>query len=142
MAQTLPSNRVLQLIDAETLRAIGTPVYLMLVTIDPGDPAALTALTEVTDAGYARQRVIFAAPTIPTDGTPPNSVSTNVITFGPFTNGTSIPATHAVLVTSLTGVGGTIQWVFTLDSPASAAAGESIVGPAGIVQVSLSVGGQ
>lgn len=97
--------------------------YLALLTANIADDAAMTALPEVTTAGYARQQAVWTAAT---NARPSVASNSTVITYGPFTADVAVPITHAALVTVSTGTGGKVLYKFTLDSPQQPVSGQAL----------------
>jgi hypothetical protein len=81
--------------------------------------------TEYGATGYARQAVEFTAPT---GADPPVSWNTALLTFGPFTAGTGLVITHAVLLTAGAGVVDPLtemHYRWTLTTPKTPSTGDS-----------------
>ena len=103
--------------------------YLALLSIDPGDDATMLTVTEITDAGYARQLVSYLAPY----QSPRGTSNSALFTYGPFSAGMASEATHAALVEASTGSTGKVRYVWSLDAALLAGVGESIQFPASIL---------
>lgn len=97
-------------------------VYLALLIAEPGDPADLTTLAEVATPGYARQQVVWTAPT----GAPMTTQSNALLFYGPFTSDMTDSATHAALVTSASGTAGDVIFVWPIADPLLAVTNESL----------------
>jgi hypothetical protein len=100
--------------------------YLALLTADPSDdsgtPIDMTTLAEVTTAGYARQQVVWTAPT----GVPMVTANNALLFFGPFTANMVDAAQFAALVTTASGTTGEVIYVWPIDDPLQAATNESL----------------
>lgn len=100
--------------------------YLVLLSVDPGDDATMATISEITDAGYARQLVPYVVPSLSPRGT----ANSALFTYGPFTAGMADGAAYAALVEAATGSTGKIRYVWMLDTVLQAGIGESIQFPA------------
>lgn len=133
----LPDTMASEVIDYITGRAVAVTtagtVYLALLTADPGATATVAAMNEDNTAGYTRQQVVWGVPV----GSPPVASNVGQITIGPFTAAQALPVTHYALVTSASGTTGKVKWVQELDSGSQAAVGDSIVFPAGAIDIGL-----
>jgi hypothetical protein len=96
--------------------------YLALLIADPGDPADLTTLAEVTTPGYARQQVVWTAPT----GDPMTTQNNGLLFYGPFTADMTDAAQFAALVTSASGTSGDVLFVWPIASALLAVTNESL----------------
>ncbi len=101
--------------------------YLALLIADPGDPADLTTLAEVSTPGYARQQVVWTAPT----GSPVTTQNNALLFYGPFTADMTDAAVFAALVTSASGTAGDVLYVWPIASPLLAVTNESLQVAAG-----------
>ncbi|MEU4534279.1 hypothetical protein AB0G15_05345 [Streptosporangium sp. NPDC023825] len=114
-------------VDYQTGKAIDhsapRTTYLALCTADFANNALLTALPEVSTAGYARQPVTWGDST---DAYPSVAKNAAVITFGPVTVDMASPATHAALVTVGTGTAGKIIYKWELDAAQQPVAGQAL----------------
>ncbi len=121
-----------------------TTVYCMLLTADPSTSAAipsdpqLSELTEMTAVGYSRQTVTFGTATT-TDGLPSQIKNSNLLTFGPFTDGAGSGAatTYGALVNVASGTTGEVFATWQWDAPAVAAQNQSITIPIGNLTLTL-----
>lgn len=91
-----------------------TPMYLCLLTSDPGPGATILDIAALEPKGangttnvlgYARQPIAFSPSTVLTDANgvrldDPQSSSSAVVTFGPFSEAMTQPANYVALVTS------------------------------------------
>ena len=121
-------------LDAMNGRATQTArtTYLALLTSAPTDTTAISALAEVTTAGYARQSVTWGAPS----GDPSVAANTNAITFGPFTADPP-NVTHLSLVSSASGTSGDHIFYWTADTARDGIANDSITVAVGALTMSL-----
>lgn len=106
--------------------------YLALLTSTPTDATAISALAEITTAGYSRQAVTWGAPT----GDPSVTANSAPIVFGPF-SADPPNVTHVALVSSASGTSGDFLGFWTLDTAKDAANGESIQFNTGALTMSL-----
>jgi hypothetical protein len=99
--------------------------YLALLIADPTQDDgtySMTSLPEVSTPGYARQQVVWTAPS----GAPMTTGNNALLFFGPFTADMTDAATYAALVTSASGTTGTVIYAWPIDSPLQAATNESL----------------
>lgn len=106
--------------------------YLALLTAAPADNAAISALAEITTAGYSRQAVTWGAPS----GDPTVIANSAPIVFGPF-SADPPNVTHVALVSSASGTTGDFLGWWALDTAKDAAVGESIQFNVGALTMSL-----
>jgi len=118
-----------------------TPVYLALLTEDPGAAASLDTLPEDTTAGYARQPISWNAPAVVTEGTPPVSATNADVMFGPYTVDQAVAGSHVAIVTAASGTDGEVRWVQPLDAPFAAKVGDTLLLPAGSIDMGFLGGG-
>ncbi|TKK84702.1 hypothetical protein FDA94_29245 [Herbidospora galbida] len=97
--------------------------YLALLTGNIADDALMSAMPEVTTAGYARQAVTWGAPS---NARPSSAANSAVITFGPVTADMPVPVTYAALVTVSTGTAGKIIHKWLLDAPQQPVNGQAL----------------
>jgi hypothetical protein len=107
--------------------ALASPrtTYLALLISDPTQEDGsydITALPEVSTPGYARQQVVWTAPS----GAPMTTANNALLFFGPFTADMTDSATFAALVTSASGTTGDVIYAWPIDSPLQAATNESL----------------
>lgn len=138
----LAARAALEYLTGKALRWTTTrTAYLMMLTqAPPSDDPTIAQLTEVIAAGYARQPVSLGSAT--TNATTNLSVISNAaqVVYGPFTAASGIganPATWAALVTALTGTAGDVVCHWLLDNQGVAAQNESLVFPAGNLNLTL-----
>jgi hypothetical protein len=123
-------------LDAVTGRAAAAArtTYLALLSAAPSDTTTLATMTEVAVAGYARQTVVWTAPT---DSAGAQRTQNNaVLTFGPFTADPP-NVTHCALVSAASGTTGDFLMFWTLDVAKDAATNESIQFAAGALYMTL-----
>jgi hypothetical protein len=96
--------------------------YLALLTAAPADSNAISALSETTMTGYARQAPTWTAPT---SATPPLTENSNVLTYGPVT-GTMATITDASLVSSSSGTSGDHLAMWHLTTARTPTSGDSL----------------
>jgi hypothetical protein len=99
--------------------------YLALLIDDPTQEDgtySMTALPEVSTPGYARQQVVWTAPS----GAPMTTANNALLFYGPFTADMTDAASFAALVTSASGTTGTVIYAWPIDSPLQAATNESL----------------
>lgn len=99
--------------------------YLALLIADPtGDTgtADMTTLPEISTPGYARQQVVWTAPS----GSPLTTANNALLFFGPFTADMVDAASFAALVTTASGTSGDVVYVWPIDDPLLAATNESL----------------
>jgi hypothetical protein len=99
--------------------------YLALLIADPGgdtDTIDMTTLPEITTAGYARQQVVWTAPS----GSPMTTANNALLFYGPFTADMVDAAQYAALVTTASGTTGDVIYVWPIDDPLQAATNESL----------------
>ncbi|MFE4681528.1 hypothetical protein ACFRNJ_11920 [Streptomyces sp. NPDC056721] len=106
--------------------------YLALLLADPSSPAGdgtydITTMSEVTTPGYARQQVVWTAPS----GSPMTTANNALLFYGPFTADMTAPAQFAALVTSASGTTGQVIYAWPIDDPLQAATNESLQVAAG-----------
>lgn len=113
-------------------------VYLMLVTATPSNLASLATYPEVAAAGYARQPITFGAAALNSSSVYQVANSTALV-FGPFTgvSGIGAAAVGGALVTTSTGIGGSVLMYWTFDSPGTAAQSSSLQLPIGALVMGL-----
>lgn len=117
-------------LDFLTGRAVAytTPrtTYLALLSADPtpedGSAINMSALPEITTAGYARQQVTWTAPS----GNPATTKNNTLLFFGPFTADMTDAATHAALVSTASGTTGDVIYVWPIADPLLAVTNESL----------------
>lgn len=121
-------------LDIVTGRAaiVARATYLSLLSAAPADATTLATQTEVAVAGYARQTVVWTAPT----GDPSRTQNSAVLTFGPFT-GDPPNVTHCALGSAASGTAGDFLMFWTLDVAKDAAVNESIQFAAGALFMTL-----
>ncbi|ORT58163.1 hypothetical protein [Streptomyces sp. CB03238] len=118
-------------------------LYLALCTSNPGNMA--TGLSsELTAVGYQRQAVQMSAPKngaafVVESATPAQASLSSSVVFGPFTDATGSggAVTHMALVTAATGTDIAVLAVWPLDSPVTAAQGESLLASAGTLTIKV-----
>jgi hypothetical protein len=99
--------------------------YLALLIADPGgdtDTVDMTTLPEITTPGYARQQVVWTAPS----GAPMTTANNAMLFYGPFTADMVDAASFAALVTTASGTTGTCIYVWPIDDPLLAVTNESL----------------
>jgi hypothetical protein len=97
--------------------------YLALASGNPDDDDwTMATLPEITTPGYARQQVVWTAPT----GAPMTTQNTALLFYGPFTADMLDSANYAALVTAQTGTTGEVIYVWPIDSPLLAVTNESL----------------
>jgi hypothetical protein len=99
--------------------------YLALLIADPTQEDGsydMTALAEVSTPGYARQQVVWTAPS----GAPMTTANNALLFYGPFAADMTDAASFAALVTSASGTTGTVIYAWPIDSPLQAATNESL----------------
>lgn len=97
--------------------------YLALLIADPGaDIPDLTTLPEISTPGYARQQVVWTAPT----GDPVTTQNNALLFYGPFTADMTDAATHAALVSTASGTTGDVIYVWPIADPLLAVTNESL----------------
>jgi hypothetical protein len=99
--------------------------YLALLIADPTQEDgtySMTSLAEVSTPGYARQQVVWTAPS----GAPMTTANNALLFYGPFTADMTDAATFAALVTSASGTTGSVIYAWPIDSPLQAATNESL----------------
>ncbi|MER5754285.1 hypothetical protein [Streptomyces sp. NPDC002088] len=99
--------------------------YLALLTSDPagdGEVISMTNLPEITTSGYARQQVVWTAPS----GEPMTTANNALLFYGPFTADMVDAAAFAALVTTASGTSGSVIYVWPIDSPLQAVTNESL----------------
>jgi hypothetical protein len=99
---------------------------MALLNLAPTDTTTMATMTEVPTAGYARQAVLWTAPT---SASPAQTWNAGSVTFGPFTAAMAAPATHCALVTVATGTSGDLLWWWQLDFSRQAAINEALQFP-------------
>ena len=133
----LPDIMAIEVVDYITGRRVATTAagstYLALLTADPGPGATMAAMNEDATTGYTRQLVVWGTPV----GSPPVTSNVGQITVGPYTADQADPVTHYALVTSASGTTGKVKWVQALDAGFQASAGDSLVFPAGSLDIGL-----
>lgn len=123
----LPQSRASDTLDAVTGRG-SFSTYLALMTGDPGVDASVAdvAALEPTATGYARSEVTWAAPVwVLVDASTENDADVQI---GPFPDVTGLAegVTHVALVTSASGTGGTVQYVWTAPAEVTVAQDEYV----------------
>jgi hypothetical protein len=105
--------------------------YLALLTADPGSPLTdASTLAEITTPGYARQQVVWTAPS----GTPMTTQNSALLFYGPFTADMTDAASYAALVSAATGTTGVdVMYVWPIASPMLAVTAESLQIAAGLL---------
>lgn len=106
-------------------------LYLALLTGDPSQSGAgggyaqsISDLVEDQTAGYARQAVTFAEPSVP--GYPAVISNTGVLTFGPYTAAQQLEVQWAALVTAASGNLGLLLYTWALPGPEMVGISQSI----------------
>lgn len=111
-------------------------IYLGLATnASLGEDVTLADITEVDDTGYARQEVVFNAPTL-ADGfqTIENGSQQE---FGPWADDEDAGVTYAFLTDADSGTTGKVLALYSISTAKNPASGESLIVTAGNCSVSL-----
>ena len=129
------SNRAL---DAVTGRATvsSATTYLALLTSAPTDTSSLAGLAEYGAAGYSRQSVTWASPTLNGSNVPETS-NTGTVSFGPFTSSVTGTITHAALVSSASGTTGSVLAWWELDASRTPSTNDSLEVTGGNLKLSV-----
>jgi hypothetical protein len=99
--------------------------YLALLIADPtgeDGSVSMSTLPEVSTPGYARQQVVWTAPT----GSPVATANNALLFYGPFTADMTDAAVFAALVTTASGTSGDVIYTWPIDSPLLAVTNESL----------------
>ncbi len=113
-----------------------TALYLGLATAAINDDSTLSTISEVTDAGYARQAVTFTAPA--DDGTGKRVVKNSAdVIFGPWAANQPTAITYCFVTDAASGTTGTIWAWWQLDASKTPAAGETLKFAANNLSMSL-----
>lgn len=117
-----PDTTLAEVIDKITLR--GATTYLGLLTGDIDATTTMATMQEYVGSGYARIAVTWSVPAAPAVGEPIVSFNNNAVTFTFTADGTST-VLHVVLVSVLSGTGGTIRRVWPVATPFQPKAGDT-----------------
>jgi hypothetical protein len=96
--------------------------YLALCIADPGNAATMATLPEISTAGYARQQVVWTAPS----GAPMTTMNNALLFFGPFTAAMTDAAAYGALVSTASGTSGDVIFAWPIPNPLLAAVNESL----------------
>lgn len=118
-----PDAVLAEYIDAVTKRGVSA-TYLGLLVADISNAETMATMQEYVGTGYARVAVTWGAPAVPSGGTDIVSSNTSAATFTFTADGTQT-VYHVVLVTALSGTGGTIRRVFPIATPFIPKAGDT-----------------
>lgn len=129
------SNRAL---DAVTGRATvsSATTYLALLTSAPTDTSTLAGLAEYGAAGYSRQSVTWASPTL-NGSNVPETANAATVSFGPFTSSVTGTITHAALVSSASGTSGSVLAWWELDASRTPSTNDSLEITSGNLKLSV-----
>lgn len=117
-----PDTTLAEVIDTITKR--GATTYLGLLVADLGATDTMASMQEYVGTGYARQAVTWTVPAAPNVGDPIVANNVNAVTFTFTADGTST-VLHVVLVTVLSGTGGTIRRTWPVATPFMPKAGDT-----------------
>lgn len=117
-----PDTTLAEVIDTITKR--GATTYLGLLVADLGNTDSMATMQEYVGTGYARQAVTWTVPAAPSVGEAIVSTNVNAATFT-FTADATSTIYHVVLVTVLSGTGGTIRRVWPVATPFMPKAGDT-----------------
>jgi len=111
-------------------------IYLGLATnASLGEDVTLSTIAEVDDTGYARQEVVFNAPTL-VDGKQLIENGSQQ-EFGPWANDEDVGVTYAFLTDVSSGTTGNVLALYEISTAKTPSAGESLIVTAGNCGVSF-----
>jgi hypothetical protein len=129
------SNRALDAVTGRATVSTAT-TYLALLTSAPSDTSTLAGLAEYGAAGYSRQAVTWASPTLNGSNVPETS-NTGTVSFGPFTSSVTGTITHAALVSSASGTTGNVLAWWELDASRTPSTNDSLEITGGNLKLSV-----
>ena len=129
------SNRALDAVTGRATVSTAT-TYLALLTSAPSDTSTLAGLAEYGAAGYSRQAVTWASPTLNGSNVPETS-NTGTVSFGPFTSSVTGTITHAALVSAASGTTGNVLAWWELDASRTPSTNDSLEITGGNLKLSV-----
>jgi hypothetical protein len=121
--------RLLSLIFKIGSPTIPSAVYLGLTTAVVDEDDTLATITEVSDAGYSRQPIVFSTPSEISDKMLTNN--TTDLVFGNFVYG-GIAVTHAFITDAPSGTSGTLIACYDLGTTKYTNSGDVLTVPANV----------